>query len=293
MKYILGTAQFGLDYGVSNGTGRVSDENLFDILQLAYSGGFEYLDTANVYGDAESRVGDNFHLTKNFELITKTAHLNRQSSIEENVNLVNVEFKKSLVKMKRSFADTVLVHNCSDLLCASGDRLYETLCDLKSDRLVKRIGVSVYTPYEAKEISSRYNVDVIQFPINVFDQNFESSGVLNFLKSRDIELHARSIFLQGLLLLESDEFPDYFESIDSIFKDYFDFLKTNNLNRIEGAVNYVKQICEIDALVFGVQNSAQLHQIIQILELPKVGLDYSNFAVRDSKYINPSLWRFK
>ena len=291
MEYILGTAQFGLDYGVSNTSGKVSDDELIKIQVYAKRYGVQYLDTANVYGNSENRIGEMSELTKEFGLITKTTHAKSKHCVKENIKLINSELKKSLKKMKRSAVDVLLIHNLEDITGQDGDEIYTALEEIKASGLAKKIGVSVYTVREAEQVYTNYSIDVLQFPLSAFDQAFDRSGILKDLKKHGVELHARSVFLQGLLLMQDVDVNSYFDPIKPLIGQYTEFLKSAGLNAVDGALNYLKQVNEVDAVIFGVQDSRQLVDTLGSLEAPSISIDYDEFAVFDRNMINPSMWR--
>jgi len=290
MKYVLGTAQFGLNYGISNSTGKVRSSSLEQIFRTAIDQGVNYLDTANVYGDAEDKIGTFFDLTKQFKLITKTAHTKEDYKIKENIQFIKEELTISLDKMKRDKVDILLVHNTKDILNEEGSEFFRSLIEIKDSGLANRIGVSVYTIQELSEILEKYPVDVVQLPLNVFNQNFLKSGMLEVLNRKGIEIHARSVFLQGLLLMKTRELNDYFDTIKVLHSSYQDVVFRNKLSLVEGALNFIKSVKEIDAIIFGVQDSTQLNEIINSLESKLIDIDYKNFAVDDESITNPSKW---
>lgn len=290
MKYVLGTAQFGLDYGISNNEGKISSSVIQEILEGAIEYGVDYLDTANVYGDAEKRIGEFFELTKQFKLITKTAHTKINSNFKENISLINDELENSLSKMKRDSVDVLLVHNAKEILSIDGSEIFQSLIGIKKSGLAKKIGVSVYNLEELRQVNAKYSVDVIQFPLNVFNQSFCESGILSELNIQGIELHARSVFLQGILLMDTSNLDNYFDSIKNIHSSYQEVLFQKKLSLVQGALNYVKQVNELDAVIFGVQNSKQLIEIIDALESKLTDINYKNFIINDESITNPSMW---
>lgn len=290
MKYVLGTAQFGLNYGISNSTGKVSSNNIEQILRTAIHQGVNYLDTANVYGDAEEKIGKFFDLTKQFKLITKTAHTKEDYKIKENIQFIKKELIISLDKMKRDKVDILLVHDTKDILNKEGSEFFRSLIEIKDSGIANRIGVSVYTMQELSEILEKYSVDVVQLPLNVFNQNFLKSGILKELNRKGIEIHARSVFLQGLLLMKTSELNDYFNKIKVLHSSYQEVVFRNKLSLVEGALNFIKSVKEIDAIIFGVQDSTQLNEIINSLETKLIDIDYKNFSVDDESITNPSKW---
>ena len=291
MNYILGTAQIGNDYGVSNKFGKVSDEDFRKVLETAEKSGVNYLDTASNYGDSEERIGKFYELTKDFLLITKTANSSKQLSTKSKIKFIKEEFINSLKKTKREKVEILLVHDAADIIGCNGCEIYDSLIELKKKGLVNKLGVSVYSVNDLKKISSEISIDVLQYPINVFNQEFLNCKEINLLKESGVELHARSIFLQGILLMKTNELDDYFNVIKRDHKKYLNFLKEKNLSRLMGAVNFIKTINEIDAAVFGVQNHEELKEIIHAFNSKIVNLKYKNFFIKNKKITNPSLWK--
>ena len=290
MELALGTVQFGLEYGVSNETGKIDKSSIIEILEAA-KGKVKYLDTANVYGNSEEILGQLSECTSNFEIITKTAHID--NSTNEPGYLVDIEksFHQSLNKLKRDNVDTLLVHNVNDLLSERSDDLYELLLKLQNQGFVNKVGVSVYSASEAVDLSAKYSIQSVQFPINVLNQTFDNSGALKKLYKQGIELHARSIYCQGLLLMQTDKLNPYFNSIKPVFNKYQEMLANNNLSLTEGALGYIKQIDKIDCMVFGVENKSQLLETLALLGSESPSIDYSPYAITDESIINPSLWK--
>tara|TARA_Y100000768_G_scaffold59266_1_gene39961 strand:- start:215 stop:1096 length:882 start_codon:yes stop_codon:yes gene_type:complete len=291
MQYILGTAQFGLDYGVSNKLGKIRDEEIKNILICAKEYGVQYLDTANAYGDSEEKIGELSSLTNSFKIITKTAHLDSFVRSSEKTKFLKSQLLKSLEKLQRSYVDTLLVHNSYDINASGGSRFYDCLMEIKSSGYAKKIGVSVYHREELDVILEKYPFDVVQFPINVFNQTFNFNEYLHELKQKNIELHARSVFLQGLLLMSMNDINGYFNPIKPIIRKYFDFVKSTGLDKVSASLNFIKQINCLDAVVFGVQRSCELEEILDALESNCIQLDYSDFASDNDKMINPSNWK--
>lgn len=291
MNYILGTAQFGLDYGISNNSGKVKKEDLVKLLLFAKESGFKYLDTANAYGDSENRIGEMYEITKDFDLITKTAHIDPDKNYKKNLEYIKKQFFESLKKMKRESVETLLVHNSIDISIQNGEKIYQYLAELKKNGLVKKIGVSVYSTEEAISICKDFSIDVLQFPINVLDQSFDKSKTLTLLKNKNIELHARSIFLQGLLLMDIQDIDPYFQRIKPKIESYKKSLKKHGLDKVDGALNYIKRVDSIDALVIGVENKSQLSKIVNSLKKSLTEIEYDEFAISDADIINPSKWQ--
>ncbi len=293
MKYILGTAQFGLNYGVSNTSGKIKRDEIQKILKYAIDAGVQYLDTANIYGESETKIGTFSELSDNFNIITKTTTFREKIKTNKKVKLIHDEFLKSLTKLSRQNVYALLIHDPMLILSEDGAEVFNALNKLKNLGLVEKIGVSVYTFNELEEILSLYSIDIVQFPLNVFNQSFGNSKYLKELKKKGIELHARSIFLQGLLLMSSDKLNFYFNPIKKKYTEYEKMLSNEKITKLQGALNYIKQFNELDGIVFGVQNHTELKEIIEALNLKTISLPFKDFAIEDESFNNPSNWKLK
>ena len=188
-KLGLGTVQFGQPYGVSNVHGQVSPDATRAILERAARGGITVLDTAANYGDAEE-ILSGFD-TSAFRIVTKTI------SVQNGVEAVVARARQSAQSLN---ADTLLVHTAGDL---ANDELWPALQRLKADGVFRNIGISVYAADVPAALAARFRPDVMQLPFSVLDQRLLKDGTLGRLEGLGIELHARSLFLQGLLFIET------------------------------------------------------------------------------------------
>lgn len=284
MKFILGTAQFGLDYGVSNTGGIVTDSELADILACAQQNDITMLDTAVVYGNSEERLGKQLSQNCPFKYITK---IPSQILADEIVDCV----RGSLARLNCHSLYAVMCHDADDLRLSRGDQFFSQLTTLKSLGMTKKLGVSVYTPEHAIELVENYPIDIIQLPFNVYDQRFLTSGCLDYLKEKGVETHIRSIFLQGLLLMELAEIPSYFKPMFQHIHNYYMTLDKLSISKYEAALNFIKTNKYIDYAVIGVQSMKQLKQFYDTWNhLTIDALPYSSFSMNIDKYILPSKW---
>jgi aryl-alcohol dehydrogenase-like predicted oxidoreductase len=183
------------------------------------------------------------------------------------------------------------VHHPDDLLAENGSSLWEALQTLRRDGLVSKLGVSICNIDQIDRVRDRCHLDIIQLPLNVFDQRLLASGHLDKLKSAGAEIHVRSIFLQGLLLMALDRLPAYFYSLRPKLLDYNQFLEANNLRPLQGALTFVSQLPQIDCAILGVCTRPQLIEILEGLPRDSRRLDFSRFALDDDPRINPVNWR--
>ena len=287
MKIGLGTVQFGLDYGISNPGGKTAEEEVARIFEYAAAHDITVVDTAALYGNSEEVVGRATRGRNGFRLVTKTPFFTGET---EGGKELERAFGNSLCRLQQSSLYGLLVHRVEDLFAPGGPQLYAAMAQLKDRGLVTKIGVSVYTGAQIDAVLERYPIDLIQLPINILDQRLLLSGHLRSLRKAEVEVHARSVFLQGLLLMPPESLSPYFEPIRGLLAHYRDVLHHRGLSPLEAAVGFVASLDEIDTVVCGVNTLAQFREIC---EVKGTGMSdqWREFAVSDEKMVNPSLWR--
>ncbi len=191
-KLGLGTVQFGQPYGVSNTHGQVSAREAAAILTNAAQAGIRLLDTAANYGEAEAVLA-RLDIAA-FRVVSKTIGL------KLGLDAVIARARQSAAALK---ADTLLVHAASDLLGPDGDALWSALHRLRDEGVFRKIGISVYVADDPAALAARFRPDVMQLPFSLLDQRLLANGTLTRLADLGVEIHARSLFLQGLLFLDT------------------------------------------------------------------------------------------
>lgn len=262
MKLGLGTVQFGCAYGVSNASGQVSIEEVGKILEYAKSQGVEILDTAQGYGNSEEVLGK-FDLSA-FKIITKI--------------IGDTDLETSLKNLKQNSIYGLMFHRSEEI----NDKSWAKFDGYKNQGLVEKIGVSVYTPEELLAVVEKYPIDIVQLPLNLLDQRFLS--ILPDLKAKNIEIHSRSTFLQGLLLMDIAKVNPYFTPIKPI-------LQSLPQNRVEASLGFVNSIKEVDNIIVGVTLADEFKQIVAALEKDVKIEKAQSFSISDEKFICPQNWR--
>lgn len=286
MKIALGSAQFGLNYGATNNKGIVSSNEISKILNYACNNDILTLDTASAYGESERNLGNaDIDLSK-FRVITKTPPQLRSKEVE-------IYFRKSLDNLKLNKVYGLLLHRAENILSDVNGTIWHELQNLKKHNLVEKIGVSVYNEAEINELLEKYEIDLIQLPINVLDQRLLKSNILKRIKNKNIEIHARSIFLQGILLEKPCNLAKYFAPFKDSLEKWHKFLAEYSLTPIEGALSFAYSLEVLDYVVLGVTSLDNLQEINsafkKIKSIPK--LDYYRFASNNEALITPSLWK--
>lgn len=274
MKLGLGTVQFGQAYGVSNTNGQVSREDAAAILARAASAGVTVLDTAANYGAAESVLAT--LETAPFRIVTKTI------SAKNGVNAVVARARQSAETLK---ADTLLIHAAADLKDAA---LWPALQRLKAQGVFKRIGISAYVGDDPLALAQTFLPDVMQLPFSVLDQRLLKSGALDRLKRLDVEIHARSVFLQGLLFL--DTLPENLRHAALELSITKAAIAASGATLLEAALAFVLSRPEIDVALVGVTSVGELDEIMAAAARPLPHLDWSSLALNDETVLTPSLW---
>lgn len=291
MKLGLGTVQFGLDYGVSNNAGKTGRDEAKRIIAMAGSSGIEVIDTAAMYGDSETVLGAVLPSGHGFKIVTKSILFQGKAITEKDAQALQEGFLTSLARLNQAAVYGFLIHHADDLLATGGQLLMEKLQELKAEGLVKKVGVSVYDPKQVEAILDRFSIDLIQLPFNILDQRFLAGGHLAMLKQRGVEIHVRSAFLQGLLLMKPDELPPYFSSVKDHLAAYRRYLEERRVPAAAAALGFVAGIDEVDAVVCGVNTCSHLEQLVKYSDVQVNISEMRRFAWTDETIINPAKWR--
>jgi aryl-alcohol dehydrogenase-like predicted oxidoreductase len=284
-RLALGTVQFGLPYGVANQDGQVTRSAAKAMLQLAKENGIDTLDTAIAYGESEARLGEVG--TQGFKLVTKLPSIPEGCS--DISAWVQEQVAASLLRLGVSAVYGLLLHRSEQLLDKDGKTLYQALQTLKENGQVQKVGVSIYAPDELEALTSQYDFDLVQAPFNLVDRRLSSSGWLQRLKNEGVEIHTRSAFLQGLLLMHRDAIPDKFLPWSDLWGEWHGWLLRHDICAVQACLAFPQSFPEIDRVVVGADSVIQLQQIISAAS--SVGLDdFPDLNCEDENLINPARW---
>jgi len=289
LKIGLGTVQFGLEYGISNKVGQTSATEVAKILEVAREYNTEVIDTAALYGNCENVLGRFMPYYQNFKVVTKTIRFDSDRVTGCDADRLEKAFSASLEKLCCRSVYGLMFHNADDLLVEGAEVLMERVNTFKQNGQVTKIGVSVYTDVQIDSLLNRYEIDLIQLPMNILDQRLLVGGQLAALKSRGIEIHARSAFLQGLLLMAPENVPEYFAPIRKHLRSYNAFIEEQQISPVRAALGFLAARDEIDVIVCGVNDHRQFIEICHS-SAPLHGIDFSPFALDDDAILNPAKW---
>ncbi|HEX5375610.1 MAG TPA: aldo/keto reductase [Solirubrobacterales bacterium] len=287
----LGTVQLGLPYGVSNHTGQPSEDEAAAILASALNSGIRTIDTAPAYGESEELLGRLLPAGAAVRIVTKTPPLAGGNVSEVECDAVRRSAERSLERLRRDDLDALLVHHGSDLALPGGERLAGTLVELRDSGIVQRLGASVYDRPELDAARERLPLDLVQLPLNAFDQRLLRDGTLEGLRRDGIEVHVRSSFLQGLLLMDPGQLPAHLAAAEQPLRRFHEERLRAGLGPIEAALGFVDGAPGVGVTLVGTNSVAELEQCVTALRgRPGPAMDYASLAVDDPNLIDPRRW---
>ena len=285
MRLALGTVQFGLPYGIANQTGQVSLIAADEMLQMARQSRIDTLDTAIAYGESESCLGQTG--TDGFHVVTKLPALPDDCSDVR--AWVRCQLNASMSRLGVASLYGLLLHRSDQLLSADGRTLYNVMQELKAEGLVHKTGISIYSPRELDDLASGFVFDLVQAPFNLIDRRLYASGWLRRLKDSGTEIHTRSAFLQGLLLMPEGVRPAKFSPWSALWQRWDRWLAGSAVSPLQACLDFALSFPEIDRVVVGADSPRHLQEIIDASGcgdpggLPDLGCD-------DERLVNPSKW---
>lgn len=278
MKLALGTVQFGLSYGVANSSGQVRLPEIIEILNRARQAGIDTIDTAVLYGQSEMMLGE--------AGVSGLSVVSKLPPLDPTIDIAT-EVAGSLKRLGLQRLHGLLLHRSQDLAGGHASSIYSTLRSLTERGLVEKIGVSIYDPVELESI--RFPIDLVQAPYNVLDRRLADSGWLARLKDRGVEVHTRSVFLQGILLMPKDRRPEKFSRWQSVLSAWDDWLIETQQSALSAALAFAAGNGMIDRVIVGVDSCTHLEQILHangVAALEPPAHLFSN----DPILINPQNW---
>lgn len=275
--WLIGTAQFGMQYGVTNQSGVPDDTVLTQLLKHAEQHGCVGFDTAPGYGNSQQRLAQYTSL-KHAYVCTKVSAMSDRSIAEQ--------VAESLSQLGLNQVDSVLIHDVYQL---NNDRAinetFKQLDNVKEQGLARSIGVSLYNVAQSKKIREMVDLDVVQIPLNLWNQEFIESGELQQLKQSGITVQARSLFLQGILL--TNKLPTDMTFMQPEFDRWQQTLAQRAISPAEACFSFALDQADIDHWVIGFLHLEQLQEFFS--SAYKHG-DWQAFSVNDPNIVNPALW---
>ena len=282
-RIVLGGAQLGLPYGILNGGETLSREEVARILDMAVDHGIDSIDTAIAYGQSESIIGETSQ--NRFNIISKLPPL--PVDISNVSEWVHSQVQGSLSRLKCTSLDALLLHRPQDLTGAQGVELYAAIKSLMAEKMIDRFGVSIYSPDDLEGIIGTFDIHVVQAPLNVFDRRI--LGVTDQLSALNIEVHVRSIFLQGVLIASPQDRPQRFEPWSEHFALFDEWVRSSGVSAMACCMGFALQQSGIAKLVIGTTSAESLDEIMNsipnsVLEVP------THLQSSVEQLIDPRIW---
>jgi aryl-alcohol dehydrogenase-like predicted oxidoreductase len=285
VKLALGTAQFGLDYGVANRSGQMTLELASKVIDVARSNGVDLLDTAIAYGSSEQalgRVG-----VKDFRIVTKLPAKDHNATNLERWAID--QMARSLERLQVDSIYALLLHSPADITSPDGQALAAGLAAIKQKGWCVKVGVSIYRPDQLDDIWPHFRPDIVQSPYSVLDRRLETSGWADRLRLENVEIHVRSIFLQGLLLMAPEELPIKFSKWKPQLEAVATWARQNGISQVEAAMGCALAFPAAERIVVGVDGVEQLRQLVKASKRGSLPIPMQ-LACEDQKLIDPTLW---
>lgn len=288
-KIILGTAQFGIDYGINNSKGKPSFHIMTEVFDKAFAHGIRFLDTAEAYGDSQLRIGK-YHRSSNnnFKIITK--YSKNRNELPDNI------YDRVRHNIQTLYVDKLycyMFHNFQDYIDFYND-FKDDLQRLKSLNLIEKIGVSLHTNEEIEHVLNNKEIDLIQLPFNLLDNSSLREKILLKAKNLGFEIHTRSVFLQGLFFKDSNSLKGNLKLLKNELIKISNEVRREEINDL--ALNYVFNKKFIDGVLVGVDNLSQLDNNLTILKNSNFEDSHlfkyiDSIKVSNLKMLNPVNWK--
>jgi len=286
-RLVLGTVKFGVAYGYDK-MDKLDSGVAHKVLSKAYDLGMNYYDTAPSYGEAETILGDCFE-SRSVNFITKVLKVESSVIDDNQIDLLQKSFDKSLDRMSVECCYGLLIHDVGDLNKPGSEKIIDWIYALKDQGLVKKVGVSVYTPKEAKDLYELFSYDLIQLPCNLFDQRFITSNCLEWLKQKGVEIHARSLFLKGVLL-RSGTISSIPEKVNVQNERLTAYLDKKGWSRFDYCWHFANLTTDVDKWVIGASKTDHLDAFSTVSVLYEEIQEMSEWSINDQNSIDPRLW---
>ena len=287
-KLGLGTVQFGLRYGATNLRGVVERSEVERILAFALDSGVDTFDTASAYGDAQSILGR--LLPADARIVTKLSVSQTRAKAHATTGLLRDGLEDSLRALARDTVYGLLLHTPEVLADADADEIATCLLSMRDRGLAEKVGVSAYSAEQLRSCVGRYPFDLYQVPLNVLDQRLVVSGMLRKLSEAGAEIHARSVFLQGVLVASPTQLPSFFDPWRERITAFGHLARQMGAEPLGLALSFVRSRSEVDCAIVGVTSVEELSQVVAQCGATLPPVDWSSLAVEDEALLNPSNW---
>lgn len=295
-KITLGTVQLGIPYGISNKVGQPSASDSRELLQLALDNGINTLDTARIYGNAEEVIGS-FEQSNQFTIVSK---FKLSDAALDNIDLALCEARESVriscEKLKIKEIPVCLFHkNKEQQIEKVSEVLPQILNILKQEGWISEGGISIYSPAELHYINDWKTIRTVQVPMNIFDTRLLTQNLMHILIENDVKVFIRSIYLQGLILIDENEVPDHLSFAKAPLQQLKKIAASVNKEIKEISFSFVRDTPGVTSLVVGAETIGQLKENLALLSGPPLppeiySIILNSFKDLPEELITPALW---
>lgn len=293
-KFILGTAQFQLGYGATGETlpHATAEALASDILSAMGPLGIDLLDTAAAYGDSESLIGRHLPDATGIGIVTKSPPWHGRPEKEAAGDWMIGALQSSLRHLGRKTVYGLLFHSPDAFEGPDRNRVIDALDAVKASGLAQNVGVSVYTAEQVDRVLEHWMPDIVQLPVSIVDQRLVDDGTIARLSTAGVEIHARSVFLRGMLLLRPEKLPGHLQALKPALSDIDrEFNGYSVANRLAACLSAVGRIEQVSRILVGAESADQLHEICSAAaRADTLSGSYKQYAQNDPKILNPGLW---
>lgn len=284
-KICLGTANIGDNYGLENKQ-KINSKDIKKIFKYLIKKKINFIDTAFSYKNSHRIIKNNF--SSNFKIITKLPL--PKKNIKNIYKWITIKVIKEQIYFNNQI-DILLLHNTQMLKNKKIElETYKALDFLKKNKIINKVGLSVYYPSELDKLINKFKFDVVELPINIFNREFDKTGWLKKLKKKKINIIARSVFLKGLLLKNDYKKFKVFKTWFKYFRMFDQWTQKKKISKLEASIRFIKSYKEIDLIIFGIRNLNQLKEIYKIMKKKPIKVP-DNILVKNRKFTNPKNWK--
>ncbi|WP_341913851.1 aldo/keto reductase [Ferrovibrio terrae] len=285
-RLALGTAQFGIPYGLAAGWTRVEEADVGQLLGTARSGGIDMLDTAAAYGEAEAVLGRCD--IKPFAIVSKTRPFMTSQGLRPED--LSGGLKASLARLGLSRIRGLLFHSAEDLIQGEGAQWRDAAEALKAQGLVEQIGVSVYDRPAIEKILNIWKPDIVQLPLSWMDRRLLDDGSLDLLAAHECEIHVRSVYLQGILLTPPEQLPEFLRPLAPRLSEAGKRMAAAGCSMLAAALTFLRDQPMVSRVIVGAHSLRQLEETLAAWHQPRCMVDLADLAVSDPRLVDPRNW---
>lgn len=282
-KIILGTAQFSNDYGITNKQ-KLTKININEIIKEARNFQVNMIDTAPDYKDVERKLG--LHNLLNFKIISKIALIDKNIPLDIKKVENNILSSLKNLRLKKLYA--ILVRNPLNIL--KNKPLLNKILLLKEKGLIEKLGFTLYNPGELDKLYDLLKPDIVQIPHSIIDNRFDKKGWINKMYEDNVEIHVRSVFLQGVLTEDFKNLPNFFLQFKEYFFKFDSWLEQNKISKLEACLNHSIKDNRISKIVVGINSKKNLKEVLRVKHLKKLQFPVW-LSSNDKNLIMPSRWK--